>query len=119
VSLPALTRLSMEPGTGWPLLRHCPSVSFSSDRIPVASIITAAAGMHRCFGSRHDQNNPSCQQRLDELVTKTAIGARPPALACPASSIPTSPSNSGHPKPLPAKSSAGLAQPRILVGSEN
>ena len=32
MSLLALTRLSMEPETGWPLLRHYPSVSFSSER---------------------------------------------------------------------------------------
>jgi len=58
MSLLALTRLSMEPETGWPLLRHYPSVSFSSERTPVASIIAAAAGM------------PNQRQRSEQIWIK-------------------------------------------------
>ena len=61
MSLLALTRLSMEPETGCPLLRHYPSVSFSSERtlLRASSRLrpecrTSASGPNKC-GSRVDQ----------------------------------------------------------------
>ena len=66
MSLLALTRLSMEPETGWPLLRHYPSVPFSSERTPVASIIAAAAGMPEpapAVRTNVDRGSINCEYR--------------------------------------------------------